>query len=190
MDGDPPRRRALRASVLLPAICLVPLAVGWTKYHAYREKEDSKNFQPHFVIPGSWKAMPHGPQTLFKYQDPSNRLIFRGAVNQIISPVNPTPELDTDGIAQFYIDRTEQSMPGWTAAKAGVVNAKGLKFDLIRRERQDRIVVTAYAVRGNTTLLITLFGLGKAKPFVDSNMPEFQNFLQSFSLNEKDMSDL
>jgi hypothetical protein len=108
----------------------------------------------------------------------------------MVADVNPTPELDTDGIADYYKDRTDENMRDWKATKLGAVAGQDVPFAVIRRSTKDRVIVTAYAVRGNTTVLVSLIGLRKAMAQVDPNMAMFDAFLGKLSLTEKDMSDL
>lgn len=192
MDAEPERpRRKFRSWLLIPCALLICGAVGWRAREKKLQIESVKNYAiGGCPVPVGWKTLPHGPQTLFKYEDPKTNLVIRGATNQMVSDVNPTPELDTDGIAHYYIDRTEESMPNWTATVVGTVPGKDTPFQLIRRGTKDRVIVTAYAVRGNTTVLISLIGMAKAKDVVDSNMAMFDTFLGKVSLTEKDMSNL
>jgi hypothetical protein len=133
-----------------------------------------------------WKEVPHGPQTLFLYRDPKTGLLLRGAVNQIIADVNPTPELHTDGIAQHFIDRTKENMPDWNVAKAygDVAGADGMRFRLIRRERPGKCVITAFAVKGNTTLIVSLSANGEEIAEIDSVFPQFQQVLAGMTLTK------
>jgi len=144
---------------------------------------DSSNYKVVYAPPSGWKAVPHGPQTLFLYKNPTSGVLLRGSVNQIIADVNPTPELDTDGIARYYVDRTHDNMPEWTAELGEKVDAHNTSFQIIDREKKDKAVMTAYAVKGNTTLLVSLSGNGgKGKTAVFSTMPEFKTYLSTIAL--------
>jgi hypothetical protein len=172
------------------AIAILATYFGLKQYR--KGQHDSIiNFQPSYALPAGWVKVPHGPTTLFKFAEPKTKLVLRGSVNQVISDVNPTPDWDTDGIANFYVDRTKESMPAWTAEVLRKYdNPTGTEFEVIRRSTKDRIVVTAYAVKGNTTLLITLFGKNHSMQFVDGNMDKLYSFLDTVALTEKDMSQL
>ena len=147
------------------ALAILGTFFGLRSYRNY-QKNSVKNFKPVFAAPVGWVNEPHGPTTLFKFADPSTKLVLRGAVNQMISDYNPTPDLDTAGIAKFYLERTKQSMPDWTGKDLGDYSThKGNSYEVIRRATKDRVVVTAYWVRGNTTLLISLFGKDKSGTF-------------------------
>jgi len=181
----------IRLPVLVPCVVAIGCALGWTRHYKQAQIDGAKNYVLSYAKPDGWKSAPHGPQTLFKYVDPKTDVCIRGAANQMVAEVNPSPELDTDGIADYYIDRTHESMPGWTAAKLGTVMMRNKQpFELISRGTGDRTVITAYAVKGNTTILITLFGMNRAQRYVEGELPFFEQYLATLSLQEKDLSNL
>jgi hypothetical protein len=144
---------------------------------------DTSNYRVVYGPKAGWKDEPHGPQTLFLYRHPEESILIRGAVNQVVSDINPTPELHTDALAQYYIDRTRENMPGWKAELLDRVPARNTWFRLVHRERDGKVVVTAYAVKGNTTLLISMSGNGDdEKLAVSRNMDGFKNYLSTVSL--------
>ncbi|HEY0867806.1 MAG TPA: hypothetical protein VGE01_10520 [Fimbriimonas sp.] len=175
------RRSFAYAAIGLPAIAAALFAVKTGRLDTFG---DNRNFKVVYEKPTGWKELPHGPQTLFLFQEPRTGVLLRGAVNQIVADVNPTPELDTDGIAQYYVDRTHENMKDWQAKMGEKVKAKDGEFRIIERERKDKKVVTAYAVKGNTTLLVSISGGPEAKVEVDRKMPEFKEYLSSIGLVE------
>jgi hypothetical protein len=175
------------ASVLMVGTVMAGMFAAKTKAERI---ESVKNFEIGHERLTGWKAVPHGPQTLFLYRDPQTKLLLRGAVNQVVSEFNPTPELKTEELAQFFIDRTVENQPDWKATKLESVEAKGTSFRMIRREKKDKCVVTAVAVRGNTTLLVSLSGNAKELKDIDRTMPAFKGFLAAVSMTEKDLSHL
>src|SRR5579862_8668800 len=99
-----PRRARVTRPIVVFSLLIPALGVAaWTK-HVRDESQNSLNFVLNYSNPAGWKPAPHGPETLFRFIDPKTHLVLRGAVNQVISESNPTPELDTDGIAQYYVD--------------------------------------------------------------------------------------
>jgi len=153
-------------------------------------KEATKNYAIAHEKPSSWTSIPHGPQTLFSYFDPKSHLMVRGSVNQIVAEYNPTPDMDTDHTAQFYIDRTHDNQPEWTAEMMDTAPGDNTSFRLIRRARKDKCVITAFAVKGNTTLLVTLSANGKDIANIDPGLPGFKDFLRHVKMSESDMSTL
>lgn len=150
---------------------------------------DNANYRVQWEQPTGWKEEQHGPQTLFLYRANSG-VLLRGAVNQIVAEYNPTPELHTDALADYYIDRTHENMPDWSAKKLGWVDAGNTRFRLIWRERKDKTVVTAYAVKGNTTLMVSLSGNGKEKGAVERQLRDFERYISTISLQQENMGEL
>lgn len=169
------------------AIGLVILAaVSWvasTQYTHKRELDLVANYQigGYDLPPTGWKRAPHGPQTLFSFRKPSSHLLIRGGQSQVISTENPNPELGTDKIADFYVGATRQNMPGWTATVLDSVDAKGTTFRLIRRTTTDKCVISAFAVQGNTTLIVSMSGFGTDAKQIEGELPNFKKFLANIS---------
>jgi hypothetical protein len=147
--------------------------------------ESIYNYKIGYTSPEGYKAITHGPQALFLYRNLDNRLLLRGSVNQVYSDVNPTPELQTEGIAQYYLDRTAENQPGWTGTKMDLVEGQDANFRLIRRENKSKCVITAFAVKGNTTVLVSLSGNDKEVKSIDTELPHFRDYLKSIRLNER-----
>ncbi len=188
---DQIRERPRTRYGLLSALVLMAVggAYGYTTVKHRSDVESTENFDIAYpAAKGAWKALPHGPQTLFLYGDKAKGLLIRGAVNQMISSENPTPDLDRDNLAQLMVDNTHDNMPGWTAAVADTVEAKGTSFRLVRRSERKHVVVTAFAVRGNTTVLISLSGRNDHAADVDRHLGEFRQFLADVTLTKADSS--
>jgi len=73
-------------------------------------------------------------------------------------------------------------LQGWHYKVLEPVQAHGTEFQLIRRWTDDRCVVSAVTVKGNTTIIIALVGVNKALPRVDEGMPAFRDYLANLSL--------
>lgn len=192
MATSQPRQKRLTLTSVLAVVVVVGAGIGIVRARQnYQQHEDAANFAVKYQGLGSeWIAIPHGPQTLFLYKHKLNHVLLRGAVNQIIADYNPTPDLRTEAIADFYIDRTKENMPEWSAAKMDMVDAKGTAFRLISRTKKDKRVVTAYAVKGNTTLMVSLSGNANELAAVEEDLSPFRKFLGTVELVETDMSRL
>ncbi len=180
----PPRKRAF-SSVALAAILIGP-ALLWRKVDADAKAESATNFDLTYTMPNGWVKKKHSAQALFLYKDPKTKITMRGAASNIISEENPTPELDRDGLTKQFADVTTKNL-GWKVEILDVVPFSGGTYRLIRRETFDRIVVTGIAVRGNTTILITLLGIGKAKEHIDGHIPKFREYLASTRFTKSSM---
>jgi len=140
------------------------------------------NYKIGHEMPVGWKPIQHGPQTLFLYRHPVTHLLLRGAVNQVVSEINPTPDLQTDSIAQYYIDRTVENQPEWHAARLPDVDANGNHFSMIRREKDGKCVITAFTVKGNTTFMASVSANNEQIKLIDRELPHFRDFLANISL--------
>jgi hypothetical protein len=185
-----PRRPGVRFALILPLLLLVAAAWAWRREKRQEHIDLSKNYEVAYTLPAGWKVGVHGPETKFRLIDPKTDLVLRGEVNQVIDENNPTPDLDTKGIANYYLQRTQENMPEWKAEDLGTVAGDGTDFELIRRSTKKKVVVSAFASKGNTTVIVTLFGQQKAAGMVDSHMDYLSSFLKTVSLHEKDMSNL
>ena len=176
----------------MTSVCIVLLLAGGLGYRAFKSRTDVEsvaNFSIHIPSPTvGWKDMPHGPQAYFLYGQPQKHLLIRGAVNQMIDDVNPTPELNRDNLAQLIVDNTHDNMPGWSAVVEDKVDAQGTSFRIVRRSEKNHVVVTAFAVRGNTTFLVSLSGRDGSAAEVDKGMNDFRQFISQISFTKTDMS--
>jgi hypothetical protein len=191
MDKAHPARPTNYAVLCSIIVLLLGGGVGYGVYKDRAMHDSTLNFA--LTYPKSmsgWRPREHGPQTLFLYEQPNTGLLLRGAVNQMVSDVNPTPNLDRDNLAQLMVDNTHDNMPGWTAVVEDKVDAKGTSFRLVRRSQRGQVVVTAFAVKGNTTVLISLSGRDQHVADVDKGMDDFRKFISSLALTKTDLSRL
>jgi hypothetical protein len=155
----------------------------------HQDVDSAANFDIHIPAAAQgWQVRPHGPQTYFLYAQPQKGLLLRGSVNQMVDDINPTPDLNRDGLAHLMVDNTLDNMPGWTAVVEDTVDGKGTSFRIVRRSEKKHVVVTAFAVRGNTTLLVSLSGRDGNADQVDKDMTEFRSFLSNVGMTKADNS--
>jgi len=178
--------RARWLTVIL-VIILIPAAVALVKYKKFQH-DSVLNYAITYPHPTEWKELHHSPQTLFLFQNSKTHLLLRGAVNQIISDINPSPDMQADQLADYYMARTAENMPDWTGAKIGRVKGPDTTFSLIKRERKGKCVVTGYAVKGNTTFMVTLSANEGELKDIEPAMNDFRGFVSQIRLTEKDMS--
>jgi hypothetical protein len=165
------------------AAILAGPAFMWRKAAIEARTEAVANFKLGYSMPDGWVERQHSPQALFLYMDPKTKVSIRGAASQVIAEFNPTPELDRDGLTKQFAEVTVDNL-GWKAEILDTVDFKGGSYRLIRRETVDRTIVTGIAVKGNTTILITLSGIGEARHKIDQHMPGFRDYLASTSLTK------
>ncbi len=192
MDESP---RSRIRPYFVATLCLLVTGAGAYSYRAWRvqvQHAQSVNFALSFPPAGpGWKSLPHGPYSVFTYEQRSTKLLLRGAVNNLVSDINPTPDMDRDNIARLMVDNTHDNMPGWTATTLDkIVQAHNTSFRIVRRAQKGHVVVTAFAVKGNTTILISLSGRGDHTADLDKAMGEFDDFLAKMKLTQKNMDNL
>lgn len=146
---------------------------------------DNQVYGVQYERPQGWTEEPPGPFTLFVFRHPDGLGTLRGSVNEVHAAVNPTPELDTNGIAEHYISLTEDNMPDWTAERMEDIRGRRERFSVIRRSKEKRTVYTAFCAKGNTTVVVSLSAGGDAAKSIDRLLPDFQALVASFTLTEK-----
>ena len=142
-------------------------------------KGDVRNFAIGYEKPSGWEPEDHAPQTLFLYRHPKSNLLLRGAQSQVVSNVNPTPELNGEGIANFYVETTRSNQENWTAKLHSRIPTDAVEFHLIDRGTKGKRVISAFGVKGNTTLIVSLSGNGDEVKEMDAAIPDFTAFLKS-----------
>jgi hypothetical protein len=163
------------------AVVAIGLALSTFAYAYWKLKPnsgDTRNYKIVWKAPAQSKEVPHGPQTLFLYRHDKHRDLLRGAQNQVVSEVNPTPDMDSRRLAQFYIERTDENLKEWSAEDIGQAPGKNVNFHLIHRKRKGKSVVTAFGVNGNTTLIVSLSSTEPKRPEIsDARLDEFRKYL-------------
>ena len=181
------RRRALRAATLvfLPVALLV--GGGYLLVRALFPQfyADNSVYRITYTKPSGWREVPPGPFTLFVFKESAGRGTMRASINEVQSEMNPTPELDTAGIADRYVEVTAENMPDWKAERMDDIHTPTENFSLIKRTRFDRTVYTAFCAKGNTTVVVSLAGFGKQVATLDNLLPDFQKLVSSFRFTHK-----
>jgi len=148
---------------------------------------DSEVYGVEYEKPKGWNEGQPGPFTLFVFRHPKGLGTLRGSINEVHSNVNPTPDLDTNGIAEHYVGLTKANMPDWTAKRMDDIGDGPDRFSVIRRAKSDRTVYTAFCSRGNTTVVVSLSAGGKAAATIDELLPDFRSLVGSFRLVPKNL---
>lgn len=150
----------------------------------------TRNYVLIYPRPNGWIDVPHQPQTLFIYRDPKTGVQFRCSMNQVVADINPTPSLTAEVLARELVQNTKDRMPGWKGKIIDGINANGIDWHLVSREADDRRVVSAFAVKGNTTVLLAMVAQGEAHPHADLRMDDFREYVRSMKLEERKMTEL
>ena len=178
------RSKVVSALLVLSILGAFGGYVSWAK-NIKRAKELSQNYVISYPgPPKGWESIPHSPRALFLYQRKGTNVLINAGVSQLEDDYNPTPDLGTENLANQVIDMTRDNMPGWTAEKLDSVEAGGTSFRLVKRMNGDHIVINAFTVKGNTTLLISLTGRGTSSGrMIESSLTDFRQFLSTVKLS-------
>lgn len=183
-----PRSGALVSPrVMFGSTALLAVGLGYFAVQKHWIGEDpTATFRLVYGRPTGWTEIPHSPSALFLYEEPHSKLLLRGGMNSMQAEFNPDPSLDSDKFAQEFLDVTEQNLKDWKGEMMDTVEGGGgVKFRLVRRWTTDRTVISALAVRGNSTFAITLSGAGKAMSSVDAAIPQFRTYLSSLAIQRE-----
>ncbi|MCW5941606.1 MAG: hypothetical protein KIS66_05205 [Fimbriimonadaceae bacterium] len=185
-DGSVVRKRAYRP--ILFVLVAVGLFVGarefmktWFPYVG----SDATNYEVVYEVPTGWNKERPGPQQLFRFRHPDTKVFIIGAVSRVVDEVNPTPELTTDGIAEQYIGVTKANFDGWTARRLEDETRGSERFSMIERAGPDRTTLTAYSVRGNTTLIVSMGANGGRRENLAKHLGDFRRLLSEIRFREK-----
>lgn len=145
--------------------------------------EAVRNYEVKYRAPEGWKAIPHGPQTLFLYQEPGSGYKIHGAVNQMFADINPTADMDSNRLAESIVRNTQNNMPDWKAELLERIPTETVDFRVVRRERVDRrSVVTAFAVKGNTTFMVSLCSDKRPYDEISKKMEVLREYVKGIRL--------
>lgn len=107
---------------------------------------------------------------------------MRCARNESVAAVRTEPLVDSDVLAAHFVALTRERFPGWKAALAPAIVGPALVASVADRSAPDRRVVTAFVVRGNSTYVFTLCGVGSAKDRVQEHVPQFRSWVAAARL--------
>jgi hypothetical protein len=178
-----------RSSARLYLVSIFILAVvGFVAYSIYKKEryDSTRNYTVSWILPTGWREVPHAPADLFRFVDPKTGVVMRGGKVQVVDSINPSADMTSDGMADYYYDRTKQNMPQWSVEKLKDAPAQGVSYGVLKRTTQDKVVLDAFLVKGNTTIVMTMFASGGSVKYVDQDTPVFYSFLGTTALHEKD----
>ena len=175
-----------RTILILVVICGLGVAANSLVRTNFPEYfADTTVYSIAYEKPKGWIELVPGPLTLFLFRHPEGKGFIRASLNEVQARTNPTPELDTDGIAQHYIDITHLNMPEWKAERLPDFNAGTERFSLILRTKKERTVYTAFCSKGNSTLVLSLTAGGVNASTLATLVPEFRKVVESVKLTPK-----
>lgn len=144
--------------------------------------EDSSNYSIQYDAPAGWVQLSPGQLTLFRYKHPKHEVFLQGFQDQIVHERLTDPELDANGLANYYLDVTRENLKEWTGKRMSDYKGGTMLFSMIRREKPGKVVYLAFATKGNTTLGVSLYASGKHIPKAEALIDDYRAFLASVRL--------
>jgi hypothetical protein len=162
-------------------VVLIGIAMVIAGRYKSAQVELAKNYRLAYSVPTGWREIPHSPEALFLYVNPKTHLLMRGAMNDVQDAENPTPGLDRDATAKWMIQITSENLKNWKGEMLDTVDGHEISFRLVKRTGPGKCVVTAVAVRGNTTIMVTMSGDQHELKDVDPALPAFRQYLTTLA---------
>lgn len=171
--------------IALGGLLVIGVGVGY-RIASVKPNEDARNYEVVYQKPAGWQELPKNPNTLLLAQDPKNLDLLRCSATQLVADTNPEPDLDTVNLVNRVVKTAKEKQGQWNTERLESFDNGKVRFEIFRKTNRDKTIVNAMAVRGNTTLLVSLSnsGLG-AKRLVTSHAPLLE-FLGSIDLQVTD----
>lgn len=180
-------RHRARPAVLITLVVLGALSIGaaWN-YRVQRMAAmgDNRNFVVIAPNPRGWLPLRPGPMTVSMYQHPVTGVTMRCARNATVAQTCTDPDLDGNALATQFIRLTRERLKGWSAVEAEAIIGNRWIAPVADRLAPDRRVLTAFLVRGNSTYIFTLCGIGGSKEKVEEHIAQFRDWVAHVELAE------
>ncbi len=176
-------KRLLRIGLV--GLSLMVAGVGYRLATA-KPKEDYRNYEVFFQVPAGWRELPKNPQTLLLARDPESLHLLRCSATQIVDDSNPEPEMDTAAMVDRAVENAQENQPEWMTERLKSYSNGKVDFGLFRKCHAEKTVIVAMAVRGNTTLVVSLSNTGKGAKALASSHAPLLAFLDSIDLRVTD----
>jgi hypothetical protein len=177
----------VRRRTSLPFVLVLGLALLVSGYLVIRKTYpfmfvDSKTYDVFWQAPDPWIKVPRSPMTLFLYKHPLYDVHIRGFQYHVDAEMNVDPDLDADALADYYLQTTKENQLNWTGKRAENVEGGDIRFTMIERTREGKVVFTAFGQRGNTMVGAALYGGGAEVQHAREALPFFREFLKRMAL--------
>ena len=171
--------------IALGGLLLIGLGVGF-RIATAKPNEDARNYEVVYQKPAGWQELPKNPNTLLLTRNPKSLDVLRCSATQIVAEVNAEPDMDTASLVKRVVQTAKENQPEWKTERLKPFDNGKVNFEIFRKTGRNKTVINAMAVRGNTTLIVSLSnsGLG-AKKLVESHA-SLLDFLGSVDLQVTD----
>lgn len=174
------------AKIAVGGLVLVGAGVGY-RFATANKNTDFRNYEVGYQKLSGWNEIPHSPNTLLLMQHPKTNALLRCAATQVISESNPEPDMDAVNMVKRVVRNARDNQPEWKTEHLEKFDNGKVHFELFRKSNKSKTIVAAMAVRGNTTVLISISGTGEhAKVMADGNYQPLLDFLGTVDLKVTD----
>lgn len=172
----------------LMLLAAVPLAAGAFMFQKSRIdgiRLDSANYYPEKMCPMGWEEVTSHPMHLITCQAPESPVTIVLAANHVVFEGNIMAGETSKSFAMGQVASMERNGDGgWDARYLHEVNGKAGEYGVIRKTAYDFDVFTAFLVRGNSTIMVTL----RCRPDLDGcpdYVPVFNAYLKELEVVQK-----
>jgi hypothetical protein len=164
-------------------VAIAAIAAGY-RVATKPRNDDFRNYEVKFQKLGTWKELPHNPNTLLLMFNPKTNALIRCSATQVVDDSNPEPDMDTENIVKRVVDNAQQNQAEWKTEQWRHFDNGRVDFSLFRKTNSRKTIIGAMAVRGNTTMIASISNSGSgAKALLeDAGLKDFYNFLSSVDL--------
>lgn len=151
-----------------------------------KPNEDHRNYEVTFEMPKGWKELPRNPNTLLLARNPDNRALLRCSATQVVSDFNPEPEMDSKNLVAHVVETAQRKQPEWITDRLESYHNGRISFEIFRKSNANKTIQVAMAVRGNTTVVVSVSQPGNALKASKAISGALLSFLDSVDLTQTD----
>jgi hypothetical protein len=172
--------------IVVGGLVLAGAGVGYRLATA-NKNDDFRNYAVEYTKLAGWEELPHSPNTLVLLQDPKTKALLRCAATQVVSESNPEPDMDAENIVRRAVTNARENQPEWATDHLEKFNNGKVHFELFRKSNKNKTIIAAMAVRGNTTVLVSMSNTGEhAKQMAGGSYEPLLRFLNTIDLQVTD----
>lgn len=171
----------LAASGLL----LITAGVGF-RFATAKVNTDFRNYEVLFEVPKGWTELPKNPNTLLLIKHPKSQDLLRCSATQVVSEFNPEPDVDTMRMVNRVVLNAQENQPNWKTVRLKPFDNGKMGFELFQKTNEQKTIVVAMSVRGNTTVLVSVSNTGAGAKLLAENHDPLLDFLANMDLTVTD----
>lgn len=174
--------------IALGGLLLIGISIGFRVATA-KPNLDPRNYEVLYQKPVGWQELPKNPNTLLLTRDPKSLDLLRCSATQVVAEVNAEPDMDAAALVKRFVQTAKENQPEWKTERLKSYHNGKVNFEIFRKVGKDKTVVNAMAVRGNTTLLVSLSNSGLGAKKLAESHASLLEFLGTVDLKVTDKWD-